>query len=85
MANYFCEYCGQKFASPVMLLQYACPKHPNGSNRGKHKLYEGGEKPLYTCKYCGRQFTSISQMVSQQVCPKHPNGMNRGRHAPSLA
>jgi hypothetical protein len=44
MANYYCEYSGKTFTSVIALTAVNCPKDPNGSNKGKHKLYEGSEK-----------------------------------------
>jgi DNA-directed RNA polymerase subunit RPC12/RpoP len=81
--NYYCEYCGHKFPDVRTLTSGTCPKHPDGSNRGHHKLYEGTEKSKYTCKYCGKQFPSIMVMVGGQ-CVNHPKGSNKGPHAPAL-
>lgn len=81
--NYYCEYCGHKFSSVRQLTSGTCPRHPDGSNKGRHKLYEGSEKSEYTCKYCGKKFRSIQVMVSGQ-CVNHPNGSNKGYHAPAL-
>ncbi len=83
MANFYCEYCGQNFSSVTNLTANICVKHPLGSNKGKHKLYEGSEKAKYTCKYCGQSFNSISSMTAN-ICVRHPNGSNKGKHAPSL-
>lgn len=81
--NYYCEYCGHKFPNVRQLTSGTCPRHPDGSNKGRHKLYEGTEKTKYTCKYCGRQFNSIMQMVGG-TCSNHPKGSNKGSHAPAL-
>ena len=81
--NYYCEYCGKKFPDVRALTSGTCTYHPDGSNKGRHKLYEGTEKSKYTCKYCGKQFPSIQVMAGGQ-CVNHPNGMNKGRHAPAL-
>lgn len=81
--NFYCEYCGHKFPSVRLLTSSPCPRHPNGANKGPHKLYEGTEKSKYTCKYCGYQFYSILQMTSAP-CPRHPKGSNKGNHAPAL-
>ena len=54
--NYYCEYCGNRFPDVRFLTSGTCPRHPDGSNKGRHKLYEGTEKQKYTCKYCGKQF-----------------------------
>ncbi len=81
--NYYCEYCGQKFANVRQLTALSCARHPAGANKGKHKLYEGCEKGRYTCKYCGQQFGSIQQMTAIN-CARHPNGANKGKHAPAL-
>ena len=81
--NYYCEYCGHKFPDVRSLTSGTCSKHPDGPNRGRHKLYEGTEKSKYTCKYCGKQFPSIMVMVGGQ-CVNHPKGTNKGPHAPAL-
>jgi DNA-directed RNA polymerase subunit RPC12/RpoP len=83
MANFYCEYCGQKFLSVNNLTSMNCSRHPNGSGKGKHKLYEGSEKSKYTCKYCGQQFLSVSSLTSMN-CSRHPNGSGKGKHAPAL-
>ena len=83
MAKFYCEYCGHEAPSVMVLLGQPCPKHIGGSNKGKHKLYEGSEKSQYTCKYCGSQANSIRNLVSQP-CQKHSMGANMGRHAPAL-
>ncbi|MEL5894525.1 hypothetical protein AAE250_13645 [Bacteroides sp. GD17] len=81
--NFYCEYCGHKFPTVQSLTSGTCPRHPDGSNKGRHKLYEGSEKSKYTCKYCGHEFSSIMQMVGG-TCPRHPKGSNKGGHAPAL-
>ncbi len=83
MANYYCEYCGQKFSSVQSLTSSGCPRHPAGSHKGKHKLYEGSEKAKYTCKYCGITNASIASLTSSG-CPRHPEGSHKGKHAPAL-
>lgn len=83
MANFYCEYCGQKFSSASSLTAGNCMRHPNGTYKGRHKLYEGSEKSKYTCKYCGQTFNSISSMTAGN-CMRHPNGTCKGRHAPAL-
>ena len=83
MANFYCEHCGQKFSSVQQLVSGSCSKHPDGHGKGKHKLFEGGEKSKYTCKYCGQQFSTLQQLVNGS-CSKHPNGHGKGKHAPSL-
>ncbi|MGL4955570.1 MAG: hypothetical protein ACRC9X_00140 [Bacteroidales bacterium] len=83
MANFYCEYCGKKYPSVAALVLGTCPKHPNGQNKGKHKVYEGSEKTQYTCKYCGKMYPSIQALVLGS-CPKHPDGHNKGKHAPAL-
>lgn len=80
---YYCEYCGHKFPNVHLLVSAPCPRHPLGENKGRHKLYEGGERSEYTCKYCGRKFRSIMEMTGGR-CAFHPSGENRGRHAPAL-
>lgn len=42
--NFYCEYCGHKFPNVRLLATATCPRHPDGSNKGYHKLYEGSEK-----------------------------------------
>ena len=58
-------------------------RHPNGSHKGKHKLYEGSEKSQYVCKYCGTKYSSLSSLTSGS-CMRHPNGSHKGKHAPAL-
>lgn len=83
MSNYYCEYCGQKSSSVTGLTGGICFKHPDGPNKGRHKLYEGSEKSQYTCKYCGSNSSSIIALTGG-ICFRHPNGANKGRHAPAL-
>ena len=82
--NFYCEYCGKSFTSVSQLTRAGlCARHPDGPVRGKHKLYEGTEKTVYTCKYCGAQARTIDRLTSS-FCVHHPKGHNRGRHAPAL-
>lgn len=81
--NCYCEYCGKKFPDVRQLTSATCPRHPDGSNKGRHKLYEGTEKQEYTCKYCGKKFPSIMVMTGGP-CVNHPKGSNKGPHAPAL-
>ena len=81
--KYYCEYCGQDFPSISLLSGGLCPLHPDGSSRGRHKLYEGTEKTYYFCKYCGLKTTSIKSLTGGS-CPKHPKGSCKGRHQPAL-
>lgn len=83
MANYYCEYCGQKFSSVQTLTLNSCPRHPNGSCKGKHKLYEGPEQSKYICEYCGQEFTSLNTLTLNS-CPRHPNGSCKGKHKPFI-
>ena len=85
--NYYCEYCGRKFESVKDLTRFDfyCHRHPNGQNKGNHKLYEGSEKNEYTCKYCGRKFKSLAELTRFDFyCHRHPNGQNKGNHKPAL-
>jgi DNA-directed RNA polymerase subunit RPC12/RpoP len=81
--SYYCEYCGHKFPTVLSLTSASCPCHPDGPNKGPHKLYQGTEKSRYTCKYCGHTFPTIMSMVGA-TCPRHPNGPNKGYHSPAL-
>ena len=36
MANFYCEYCGQKYSSISSLTANTCSKHPNGFCKGNH-------------------------------------------------
>ena len=83
MAYGYCEFCGQKFNSVSSMAGRKCTKHPDGVNKGFHKLYEGSEKSQYVCKYCGQKFPAISSMAGRG-CTKHPNGVNKGYHSPAL-
>jgi len=73
----------KKFQNVVSLTAGRCIKHPDGPNKGPHKLYEGSEKSIYTCKYCGRQYSSLVQLTSSH-CIRHPKGPNKGYHSPAL-
>ena len=83
MANYYCEYCGTRYSSVSSLTAGYCSRHPNGCNKGKHKLYEGSEKSQYICKYCGTKYSSLSSLTSG-YCSRHPAGCNKGKHSPAL-
>ena len=83
MANFYCEYCGAKFPSIQSLTSSYCQRHPNGQNKGKHKLYEGSEKSQYTCKYCGQNYPNITSLTASS-CARHPSGSYKGKHAPAL-
>ncbi len=83
MPNYYCEYCGTKHSSVNNLTSIPCSRHPDGPNKGRHKLYEGTEKSRYTCKYCGTTNSSIANLTSVP-CSRHPLGSNKGKHAPAL-
>lgn len=81
--TFYCEYCGTAYQSVRTLTACSCPRHPDGANKGKHKLYEGGEKDQYTCKYCGTKYSSLRSLTACS-CPRHPNGSNKGKHSPAL-
>lgn len=83
MPNYFCKYCGHKSSSVSSLTSSGCIRHPNGSLKGKHALYEGSEKSQYTCKNCGGKFSSLSSLTSAG-CIRHPDGALKGKHQPAL-
>ncbi len=83
MAKFYCKYCGSSYSSISSLTSGSCSKHPDGGNKGKHVLYEGGEKKEYFCKYCGAKYSSLSSLTSGS-CSKHPNGSNKGKHSPAL-
>lgn len=81
MANYFCEYCGNQSTSVFQLALNTCHRHPLGSGKGKHKLYEGSEKATYQCKYCGNSAPTIFALT-QQSCFRRTDG--KGNHIPAL-
>jgi len=40
-----------------------------GKHKGKnHIIYDGSKKENYTCKHCGRQFSSIKSMIITNSC-----------------
>jgi len=82
MANFYCKYCGSKASSVASLTGSSCSRHPLGSNKGKHTLFEGSEKSQYTCKYCGSKASSIASLTGSS-CSRHPNGSNKGKHEPA--
>ncbi|MFT5891828.1 MAG: hypothetical protein ACI9Y7_001935 [Dokdonia sp.] len=83
MPNYYCELCGQKASNIPSLTSGNCKRHPNGSLKGKHQLYEGSEKSKYTCKLCGSTNSSLAGLTSG-ACRNHPNGLLKGNHKPAL-
>lgn len=83
MANFYCENCGTKSSSVSSLSGGTCGRHPLGSGKGKHVLYQGSEKTQYTCKYCGTKSTSISSLTGG-TCGRHPLGTGKGKHEPAL-
>ena len=83
MAYVYCKYCGTRAVSVSALTSGGCMRHPNGAYKGKHMLYEGGEKSKYTCKYCGKSFSTLSSLTAAG-CQRHPDGPYKGKHSPSL-
>jgi DNA-directed RNA polymerase subunit RPC12/RpoP len=81
--NYYCKYCGSSFSSVSALTANTCQRHPSGAGKGKHALYEGGEKKQFTCKFCGSNFSSLSALTAN-TCQRHPNGSGKGRHEAAL-
>ena len=78
----YCKYCGEAASNERVLLNRWCPKHPSGQNKGKHALYEGGEKSEYVCVYCGEKYHSLRSLCNDW-CNRHPNGQKRGKHSPA--
>lgn len=83
MPNCYCEYCVTKSTSISILTAISCHRHPLGSGKGKHKLYEGSEKSQYSYKYCGTSSSTISSLTGNS-CLRHPDGADKGKHAPAL-
>lgn len=83
MSNFYCEYCGTKNSTISSLTSGVCLRHPLGTAKGKHKLYEGTEKLKYNCKFCGTSNSSISGLTSGS-CLRHPSGVAKGKHSPTL-
>jgi hypothetical protein len=83
MSNYYCKYCGFKSPSVSHLTGNSCSRHPSGSNKGKHALYEGLEKSKYTCKNCGQESPSLTHLTANN-CPRHSDGSNKGKHEPAI-
>ena len=81
--NYYCKYCGTKNSSIANLTAAPCFRHPDGSNKGKHALYQGDEKAKYECQYCGTSNSSLSNLTAAP-CYRHPLGANKGKHEPAL-
>ena len=88
--HFYCELCGAEYSNPKDLLNNSCLKNKVGSTIGRHVLYEGGEKSIYTCRYCGeksiytcrycgKQYSSIKDMVFNS-CPRREFGE---KHAPA--
>lgn len=83
MSKVYCEYCGTSSNTISSLTSNSCHRHPQGAAKGKHKLYEGNEKPQYSCKYCGTSAITIVAMTGNS-CYRHPLGANKGKHSPTL-
>jgi predicted nucleic acid-binding Zn ribbon protein len=83
MANYYCEYYGQKNTTVHGLTAGNCIRHPNGNSKRKHKLYEGTEKSQYVCKLCGIKNSTLHGLTSGN-CIRHPNGNSKGKYQPEL-
>ena len=81
MAKFFCKYCGKDESDPSRLLRDTCPKHPAGTYKGKHELFEGPEDSEYRCIYCGKSERDFRRLVTD-TCSKHPNGTYKGNHSP---
>lgn len=80
---FYCKYCGHKASSVMSLTASLCIRHPSGPCKGRHVLYEGGEKEQYMCKHCGKKATSIATLTGS-LCIRHPNGPCKGKHEPAL-
>lgn len=80
---YYCKYCGTQRPSVTSLASGTCPRHPSGSHKGRHALYEGSAKERYICKFCGTERPAISSLVAG-TCVRHPAGSHKGRHEPAL-
>lgn len=83
MSKFYCEHCGTTGSSVQGLTAKRCMRHPDGSLKGFHKLYEGTEKSRFTCKYCGNSNSSMMNLTSIG-CLRHPNGPLKGKHKPAL-
>ncbi len=83
MANFYCEFCGTKASSISSLTSSSCHRHPSGTGKGKHKLYEGSEKAKYNCKYCGTSSASIKNLVTSS-CHRHPERNSEKKHSVAL-
>ena len=83
MSKVYCEYCGVSKTDVRSLTSGRCIRHPEGPNKGNHKLYEGGEKSNYTCKYCGYKSSNLVSLTSAR-CFRHPKVTNKWYHSPSL-
>lgn len=81
--HYYCKCCGHKTMSVNSLTASLCQRHPDGPAKGRHALYEGGEKTSYVCKCCGLKSTSIASFASSK-CQRRPAGPAKGRHEPAL-
>ena len=81
MQTYYCQNCGSKSSTILSLTEKSCYRHPLGSGKGKHVLYEGPEKAQYFCKHCVTISSTILSLTSF-FCPYHPDGESQGRHVP---
>ena len=80
---YYCKFCGCQAASVRALTANKCQRHPAGTFKGPHALYEGSAKEEYVCKFCGYKAKSIRTLTANK-CRRHPNGAFKGIHEPAL-
>ena len=66
MSDYYCEYCGRRYSNVRELTGNKCPRHPEGTNKGFHSLYEGSENPAMPAS------TAAEPINPFTICPKIP-------------
>lgn len=77
-AEFFCKYCGRKFASAVSLKSASCPRF---KNKKKHEIFAGDIKQKkFFCEKCGRSATSIQTLVKGSCLKNKKDG--DGKHIP---
>ena len=67
--HYFCKYCGYPHVTITELARKgSCKKSPTGF----HLPYEGEDKLVYVCKYCG-SFSRSIKTLTRGSCSASPN------------
>ena len=59
MANFYCEYCGQKFSSVSSLTAGYCIRHPDGPHKGDTNSMKEARKANTPANTAGNRSTAF--------------------------